>query len=165
MAVAAPISSGVEGRSMIPDGRRTSPTSAFAAVALFGLGVALTLCLPRPTAAARAPTVFVTANGDDANDCTRAAPCRSPSRAYRQATCSSIVQIAGGDYPDLVLLDYEAAKDSCKVPVTFIPSGAVVFRSVWIAGARHWKFDASTGGSFTFGNVTFQTSDWWSGGA
>ena len=133
---------------------RTRSRRELAAVLVAVAGLTLALGLPSLLSATAVPSGFVATNGDDANPCTRSAPCRTPNRAYHVASCSSVIQVAAGDYGSIdPLLDYDPGKDPCRTPVTFVPLGAVVFETAFITGARHWKFDATTGGSFSFGEV------------
>jgi hypothetical protein len=55
------------------------------------------------------------------------------------------------------LLSYVAAKDSGTGVVTFVASGSAVFPNSQTSfnGVRHVKFDATSGGSFSFGNTDF----------
>ena len=129
----------------------------FYAVLMLAAGVALALLLPDLISGTAAPSVFVAPDGNDANSCTRAAPCSTPNRAYHVASCSSVVQIAAGNYGNYVsvnpLLDYDPNKESCGTRVTFRPAGKVVFGTAYVIGAKHWRFNATTGGSFSFGEV------------
>jgi hypothetical protein len=124
------------------------------ALLMLASGVALALLLPGPISGTPVPSVFVAPDGNDANPCTRTAPCGTPNRAYHVASCSSVVQIAAGNYESVnPILDYDPNKESCSTHVTFIPAGNVVFGAAYMSGAKHWKFDATSGGSFSFGEV------------
>ena len=45
------------------------------------------------------PTVFVSPTGSDEGSCTRAAPCATFDRGYREAGPGEVVEVAGGRYP------------------------------------------------------------------
>ena len=50
-------------------------------------------------------TLFVSPTGSDSGRCTSSAPCKSFNRAYHVAAAGSVVEVAGGTYPNQVLTE------------------------------------------------------------
>jgi len=84
----------------------------------------LTLACGVAGAASRPVLVYVSSTGSDAGRCTKAAPCRSFSRAYVVARPGQIVEVAAGSYPDQ---DVNLVAGRSGAPVVFVPArGATV---------------------------------------
>ncbi len=116
--------------------RLTAPAVALVAIAA-GL---LLLTVPRAgTAAARAETLFVTPDGSDSGDCSRARPCRSLDRAYAVASPGQSVEVAGGSYPDQ---DFRSSAKSRGPAVVFRPAAgaSVALGSLDLRGQNHVEF-------------------------
>lgn len=62
--------------------------------------------LPAIVYAPAAPTRFVSPNGDDTGNCTRADPCLTLNRAYAIASLGETVEMAGGSYPSVSVQRY-----------------------------------------------------------
>lgn len=118
----------------------TTPTSTVAATATQS---------PMPTATATptnpgvpppaGPSVFVATNGNDSNDCSAQAPCRTFKRAVKLLSPGTTLVINQGVYQEQLRLNVSGAEGS---PITVQPAGSVVVTAsgdlvpIWITG--HW---------------------------
>ena len=73
---------------------------------------------PPPTVA---PSVFLSPSGNDANNCSAQAPCRTLDRGYKAAAPGALVQLAGGSYPGGTI-GYDPAKNGAGARVTMAPA-------------------------------------------
>src|SRR5215475_5774620 len=83
---------------------RASHIGLLAAAAAAGFGVAITATgshvTLRPAAAEAATSdLYVASSGNDANNCTASAPCKTLAHAYSVAPAGAVVHVAAGSYP------------------------------------------------------------------
>ena len=118
---------------------------AVAVLLLAGTAVLARPAMDAATSRATAvgPKVFVSPTGSDDGICSRAAPCLTLERAFRQATPGDTVQVADGTYTSGQTLVYDPSKASAKKRVVFAPAPGAhpVFTSgIQLAGAQHIEF-------------------------
>ena len=66
-------------------------------------------------------SVFLSPSGNDANNCSAQAPCRTLDRGYKAAAPGALVQLAGGSYPGGTI-GYDPAKNGAGARVTMAPA-------------------------------------------
>jgi Protein of unknown function (DUF1565) len=71
------------------------------------------------------PTLRVSPTGNDANACTRRAPCRTFDRAYRIAGAGQVIEVASGSYPSQMVLARQRSRSAAFVRFRPAPGATV----------------------------------------
>ena len=109
------------------------------------------------TSACPSPSVFLSPAGNDASNCSAAAPCRTLDRGYHAAAPGAVVQLAAGTYPG-GSITYDGAKSGAgsRVVLAPAPGAGVAIADELLISAEHLEFRdmAMPGGWQTDANAT-----------
>lgn len=114
------------------------------------------------TGESSAADLYVAPSGSDTTTCTQQAPCKSFNRAYTLANPGSVVEVAGGDYPNQTI---DAPPKASGPVVVFRPASGAAVRVAWInVATSHLEFRdmQATGGTYNragAADVTYRNVD------
>jgi chitodextrinase len=121
------------------------------------------------TAACTQATLAISPTGSDAASCLPAAPCRSFNRAYQVAGPGTIVDVAGGSYPDQLIQSDGRSASSAYVTFRPVPGASVAvtrlennasrveYRDMAIASFYNYGFSGGTQDGVIFRNIDANT--------